>query len=194
MAPSRAGQLGSRAPPPRKIHVISSAPLGRPLPPLQLYYVLVLVGATLVFWRDSPAGLIAISMMCGGDGLADIVGRRLGAGNRLPWNPAKSWAGSAAMFLGGGAMAMGFIALFCSLGFFPFYPPATLVPIVSTVCLVCTLIESLPINDWLDAAVGVSMLLLPLAAAAAVGIAVDVGQGVVPRVPVLALARALPLR
>jgi hypothetical protein len=35
------------------------------------------------------------------------VGRRLGAGNRLPWNPAKSWAGSAAMFLGGGAMAMG---------------------------------------------------------------------------------------
>jgi hypothetical protein len=38
------------------------------------------------------------------------------------------------------------------------------------------------------------MLLLPLAAAAAVGIAVDVGQGVVPRVPVLALARALPLR
>lgn len=37
---------------------------------------------------------------CGGDGLADIVGRRLGKGNPLPWNPEKSWAGSAAMFVG----------------------------------------------------------------------------------------------
>ena len=33
-------------------------------------------------------------------GLADVVGRRLGAGNKLPFNPAKSFAGSAAMFLG----------------------------------------------------------------------------------------------
>ena len=34
------------------------------------------------------------------DGLADIVGRRWGASARLPWNAAKSWPGSAAMFLG----------------------------------------------------------------------------------------------
>lgn len=72
-------------------------------------------------------------------------------------------------------------------------------PIVFTVCLVCTLIESLPINNWVDdnfsvpaAAIGVSMLLLPLAAAAAVGIAVEAAQGVPPRVPLLALAQALP--
>ena len=43
---------------------------------------------------------MAISLMCAGDGLADIVGRRWGASARLPWNPAKSWAGSVAMFLG----------------------------------------------------------------------------------------------
>ena len=72
-----------------------------------LYYVLVLIAATLLFWRDSPAGLIAVSMMCGGDGLADIVGRRLGAGNPLPWNGSKSWAGSIGMLLGGGGMAIG---------------------------------------------------------------------------------------
>ena len=43
-------------------------------------------------------------------------------------------------------------------------------------CLVCTLIESLPVNAVLDdtfsvpaAAIGVSMLLLPLAAAATAG-------------------------
>ena len=46
-------------------------------------------------------------MMCGGDGLADIVGRRWGGAARLPWNAAKSWAGTAAMFAGGFAMATG---------------------------------------------------------------------------------------
>lgn len=35
----------------------------------------------------------------GGDGLADIVGRRFG-GVKLPWNSNKSWAGSLAMFIG----------------------------------------------------------------------------------------------
>ena len=44
--------------------------------------------------------MVIASLMCGGDGLADIVGRRLGAGNPLPWNAAKSWAGSLAMMLG----------------------------------------------------------------------------------------------
>lgn len=165
-----------------------------------LYYVMVLVGATLVFWRDSPAGLIAISMMCGGDGLADIVGRRLGGSNRLPWNGSKSWAGSAAMLLGGAAMGFGFIYLFCGLGFFEAYPPATLVPVVFTVCLVCTLIESLPVNEWVDdnlsvpaAAIGMSMLLLPLSAAAAVGIiAAEAAQAAaLPGMPLLSLAQVV---
>ncbi len=65
-----------------------------------LYYVIVLIAITALYWRDSPVGLTIASLMCGGDGLADIVGRRLGSGNQLPWNPEKSWAGSAAMFFG----------------------------------------------------------------------------------------------
>ena len=58
-----------------------------------------MVVTTAVFWRTSPSGLAALSLMCGGDGLADIVGRRLGAGNKLWFNKNKSAAGSAAMFL-----------------------------------------------------------------------------------------------
>ena len=46
-------------------------------------------------------GVAVFSLMCGGDGLADIVGRRLGKTHKLPWNASKSWAGSGAMFLGG---------------------------------------------------------------------------------------------
>lgn len=53
------------------------------------------------------AGIIAISLMCGGDGLADIVGRRFGASSRLPYNSTKSWAGSIAMAVGGAAFAAG---------------------------------------------------------------------------------------
>lgn len=41
-----------------------------------------------------------VALMCGGDGLADIIGRRFGSGAKLPHNSNKSWAGSAAMFTG----------------------------------------------------------------------------------------------
>ena len=37
--------------------------------------------------------------MCGGDGLADLVGRKFGSA-KLPFNKNKSWAGSLAMFVG----------------------------------------------------------------------------------------------
>ncbi|KAK9902215.1 hypothetical protein WJX75_007878 [Coccomyxa subellipsoidea] len=114
-----------------------------------LYYVLVLLGTTLVYWRESPVGVVVFSLMCGGDGLADIVGRRLGAKHKLPWNSSKSWAGSGAMFLGGSAMAIAFIALFCSLGYFD-CDMAAMAAGVATIAAVATLIESLPINQRLD--------------------------------------------
>ena len=64
-----------------------------------LFYVLVMTAVTVVFWRESPVGMMVLSLMCGGDGLADIIGRRFGA-TKLPFNRSKSWAGSAAMFAG----------------------------------------------------------------------------------------------
>jgi CDP-diglyceride synthetase len=53
--------------------------------------------------------MVVVSLMCGGDGLADIVGRRWGKGNALPYNTSKSWAGSTSMLLGGAAMAAGWV-------------------------------------------------------------------------------------
>lgn len=135
------------------------------------YYCATMVAATLLFWRDSPAGLLAIAMMCGGDGLADIVGRNFGGNAKLPYNSGKSWAGSAAMLLGGGAMAYGFVALFHSLGFLTGYSPASLLPVIAAVAVAATVVESLPINSWLDDNLSVPVLsavlgaaLLPLAA------------------------------
>ncbi|KXZ49976.1 hypothetical protein GPECTOR_18g132 [Gonium pectorale] len=143
-----------------------------------LYYVITLIAATILCWRDNPAGLIAVAMMCGGDGLADIVGRRWGGGAKLPYNNAKSWAGSAAMFLGGYLLSYGLIVLFCSLGFFTCYPASAMLSCLGGIALAATVVESLPINQWVDDNVSVpvvaavlSMLLLPQPAEAAAGVA-----------------------
>ena len=64
----------------------------------------------LAFWLPSPHGILAIGTLCAGDGLADVVGRRLGKGNALAWNPQKSAAGSLAFFVGAGLTCRGLLA------------------------------------------------------------------------------------
>ena len=66
-----------------------------------LIYCAVLICATIVSWRTHLPGLCMTAMMCGGDGVADLVGRRLGGKRRIPWNARKSLAGSGAMFAAG---------------------------------------------------------------------------------------------
>ncbi|DBA89753.1 hypothetical protein WJX79_005677 [Trebouxia sp. C0005] len=113
-----------------------------------LFYVLIMTAVTVVFWRESPVGMMVLSLMCGGDGLADIIGRKFGTA-KLPFNMSKSWAGSAAMFAGGAGMSLAFIALFNTLGFFP-YTVQILLPSVLCTALAASAVESLPINQTLD--------------------------------------------
>ena len=112
-----------------------------------LYYGIVFVVCTLVFWRTSPAGILALMLMCGGDGLADLVGRRWGSA-KLPMNPAKSWAGSAAMLIVGFAFAFVFVAFFSSLGLFGARLAfADIAWRTGLIALAATLVEALPIRD-----------------------------------------------
>jgi phytol kinase len=84
-----------------------------------LYYVLALVVATLLFWRVSPISACAVAAMCGGDGLADIVGRRSPPGSpRIPWNKDKTLRGSSAMFAASLAFAVALVWLFTGFGYF----------------------------------------------------------------------------
>ncbi|KAH7671948.1 Phytol kinase protein [Dioscorea alata] len=71
-----------------------------------LCYVLVLLVCTLFFWRQSPIGIVSLAMMSGGDGFADIVGRRFGT-LKLPYNKRKSWIGSISMFTFGFLFSIG---------------------------------------------------------------------------------------
>jgi phytol kinase len=110
-----------------------------------LFYGFVFVVCTIFFWRNSPIGIMALMMMCGGDGLADVVGRRWG-NRKLPLNADKSWAGSAAMFGGSFTFALGMLAWFEHLGLLAFsYSPTAW--IVAAIALIVTLVEALPFRD-----------------------------------------------
>jgi phytol kinase len=110
-----------------------------------LYYGIVFVALTLLFWKDSPTGMVALMLLCGGDGLADILGRRIGD-RKIPWNPRKSWAGSLGMLVGGWLFAVGVLAAFVAAGVFP-GPLTAYLPAVTLIAVVGTLVETLPLKD-----------------------------------------------
>jgi len=82
-----------------------------------LIYGIVFVLVTLVFWTTSPVSVILLMLLCGGDGLADVVGRRLGRA-KLPGQATKSWAGSIGFFLGGLVLTLALLTYFGAVGFF----------------------------------------------------------------------------
>ncbi len=104
-----------------------------------LMYGIVFVIATLVFWRNSPVGVILLMLLCGGDGLADVVGRRFGVA-KLPGQQHRSWAGSLGFFLGGASLALLFLGFFARLGFLTLDMGAVVLPLLITT-LLATLVE-----------------------------------------------------
>lgn len=110
-----------------------------------LFYGIVFVVLTIIYWTDSPIGMVALMLMCGGDGLADILGRRWGK-TKLPWASGKSWVGSLGMLVGGWIFAVFILWIFVLAGVFP-APFSAYLPSVTIVALVGTAVESLPLKD-----------------------------------------------
>ena len=110
-----------------------------------LYYGLVFVLLTILYWKNSPIGIVALMLMCGGDGLADILGRRFGR-LAILWNATKTWAGSLGMFLGGWIFAAAILAIYVQVGIFPVTFTSYL-PAITIIALAGTLVESLPFPD-----------------------------------------------
>jgi phytol kinase len=121
-----------------------------------LQYGIIFVLMTLLFWLDSPVGIVVLVILCAGDGLADIIGRRFG-GVRLPINPRKSWAGSIAMAVAGFAVAWGYLALFTQWGVFQMSLTAALVPL-ALISLTATLIEAVSGADMDNVTITVAAL------------------------------------
>jgi phytol kinase len=110
-----------------------------------LFYGIVFVAVTLIYWKDSLVGIPALMMMCGGDGIADIVGRRVSS-MRLPWSREKSVAGSLSVFLGGWLLTMLIFAIYVWAGVFAGPVTRFLLPI-TWIALGAMLVESLPFKD-----------------------------------------------
>ena len=110
-----------------------------------LYYGIMFVVLTLIYWKDSPVGIIALMMMCGGDGVADVVGRRI-ASPKLPWSSEKSVAGTLGVFGGGWLMSMIILFIYVQAGVFQGPVQAYLIP-VSAVAVGGAVVESLHYKD-----------------------------------------------
>jgi phytol kinase len=110
-----------------------------------LFYGIVFVIITIIFWRESPIGIVALMLLCGGDGLADILGKRYGV-KKLPWSTGKSWVGSFGMFIGGWLLALFVLGVYVSTGWLPGPVPIYLAP-VTIIAFVGTLVESIPVQD-----------------------------------------------
>jgi phytol kinase len=123
-----------------------------------LFYGVAFVLLTILFWRNSPLGIIALMILCGGDGLADIIGQRIGR-NYLPWSKKKTFAGSLTMLLGGFAFAILVLWVFIGTGYFTGSIASYLLP-VGLISLGCTLIESLPFADIDNITVPITAVLL----------------------------------
>lgn len=113
-----------------------------------LYYVMLLLFSVLVFWRESPIGIVSLSMMSGGDGFADIVGRRYGS-LKLPFNKKKSWIGSIAMFISGFLLSALMLFYFSCLGYIQVSWELALGKLL-LVALVGTVVECIPVTDIVD--------------------------------------------
>lgn len=110
-----------------------------------LFYGIGFVVLTIAFWRYSPIGMVALMVLCGGDGMADIVGKSVG-GVRLPWSPRKTLVGSLTMLVGGFFFAVLVVWAFVRQGYFSTPIQGYLLPI-GVIALVTTIIESLPYAD-----------------------------------------------
>jgi phytol kinase len=110
------------------------------------FYGVVFVLLTILFWRVSPIGIIALMILCGGDGFSDIIGRRVPS-FALKWSPGKSFAGTISMYFGGLIFSSILIFIFIKFGFLNInfwdgFPKILLLNILATI------VESLPLRDW----------------------------------------------
>jgi phytol kinase len=123
-----------------------------------LYYGIIFVLLTIIYWKSSPIGIIALMLMCGGDGFADIFGRKWGS-RKVPWNRNKTLAGSFGMFLGGWIFSLLILWIFSIADVFSASIQSYVLPI-TIIAIIGTLVESLPLRDIDNITITLSAVIL----------------------------------
>ena len=124
-----------------------------------LYYGIVFVVLTILFWRSSPIGIVALMSLCGGDGLADIIGKQYGKNNHLPWSSKKTWAGSLGMLIGGWTFSAAVLGIYIACGYYTL-PLSHYLLGISIIAVLVTAVESLPFDDIDNITVTLAAVLL----------------------------------
>jgi dolichol kinase len=118
-----------------------------------LYYSIIILLVTIVWFyvpasalnytalKGNPAAFVIIGCLAGGDGFADIIGRKYGKKKFGIAGAEKSFAGALGMFFGSFVFSMGLIALF-SLEVDNFNVIQLMLP-VTIISLVATIVELL---------------------------------------------------
>lgn len=110
-----------------------------------LFYGIMFVLLTVLFWKDSPTGIVALMMLCGGDGIADLIGRNIKSA-KLSWSKKKSVAGSLGVFAGGWILSALILFIYINMGVFTLPFASYLMPL-TLIAFGTTVIESLPFKD-----------------------------------------------
>jgi len=123
-----------------------------------LFYGISFIALTILYWRDNPIGMTALMLLCGGDGLADVLGNRFGK-KRLPWSGDKTWVGSFFMFFGGWIMTLAILFTYIYIGALP----GDFIKIIISVTLIALggmIVESLPFKDVDNISVPITAVIL----------------------------------
>ena len=125
-----------------------------------LLYGIVFVVLTLVFWKTSEIGVIALMMLCGGDGLADVIGTRVKS-IALKWSKNKTLAGTLGVFLGGLLFSTFVVYVFVANGVFS-GPMSGHFWRLAIIAFAAAAVESLPVKDIDNVTVPLAVVLLGL--------------------------------
>ena len=136
-----------------------------------LFYSIVIVAVTVCWFyiptggphlsEGNPAAFVIIGCLAGGDGLADIIGRKFGGEKKFGVGGAKKTvAGAIGMFFGSFIFSMGLIALF-SIEITTFNVVRLMLP-VAIISFVATFVEliSPPNSDNLTIPIAVILMIL----------------------------------
>ncbi len=117
-----------------------------------MHYAVVMLIAVLLFFTNgsgetafSPAAMIILGALAGGDGLADIIGRRYGGKSFGFGGSTKTLAGSLAMFVGSALMSLALLAAFSPRT--GVTPGVFLIPVL-LLSLLATIVEALSPKGW----------------------------------------------
>lgn len=124
-----------------------------------LFYGIVFVFVTIFFW-NSVYAVIPLMMLCGGDGVADLVGSRIKSAS-IPWSRKKTVLGSLSMLVGGFILSILVIA-FLKQGFSDLLPLGNYLFPLAIISLVATLVESITPSDYDNLTVPASALIMSI--------------------------------